>query len=335
MRWMVLALVCVPGLLGYGISRPALAQRPSTGCWRVLQSPFQSDLPALAPILLEPSSTSPDSSPFFVSSTGHLCRSFSPEVQSDIPEQSEADETGRPGKAFLLSAAVPGGGQWYLGQERWPAYLAVELWAWVQFLDRRREGHRLERQYKDLAWYVARRVSSGPRNDAGWEYYEALTKFQSSGAYDRDPEAPGVQPEVDPSTYNGFVWSLALEIYLPEDSESSVEEDSDPYQKAFDFYLSRAYAPSLAWDWGNNTLHRERYGNLIKDSDEALRSSTSMIGVILANHLLSAVDALVSGRLGIAGEAEPSVRLSLAPGPFHRTSVSLHFRLPDPLSHGH
>jgi hypothetical protein len=77
-------------------------------------------------------------------------------------------------------------------------------------------------------------------------------------------------------------------------------------------------------------LHQEEYAGLIRDSDEALRSSTSMIGVILANHLLSAVDALVSGRLGIAGQDEPSLQVSLLPGPMNTREIGLRVRLPTP-----
>jgi hypothetical protein len=72
---------------------------------------------------------------------------------------------------------------------------------------------------------------------------------------------------------------------------------------------------------------------LIKESDEALRKSTGMIGIILANHLLSAVDALVSGRLGIAGEVDPAVRVMLLPGPFNTQEVALRVRLPSPLDY--
>jgi hypothetical protein len=208
----------------------------------------------------------------------------------------------------------------------------MEIWAWIQFLDWRREGRDLQSDYKDLAWSVARRVSAGPRTDAGW-YYEALTRFTSSGAYDTDPTSPGVQPEEDPSTFNGSIWTLAKEIYIPEDPDNPVEEESKPYQQAFDYYVSRAYAPQLAWNWGSNVLHQEEYTTLIRKSDEALRSSTTMIGVMLGNHLLSAVDALVSERLGLTGGSQPSLGLALVPGPFSHRQIVLHIRLSDPLFH--
>jgi hypothetical protein len=176
-------------------------------------------------------------------------------------------------------------------------------------------------------------VSTGPRTEAGWDYYEALTKFRSSGAYDSDPLTPGVQPEENPSTFNGSIWALARDIYLPEDPEIPVDEGSEPFQRASSYYLSRAYPQEFAWDWGSNTLLQEEYASIIKEADEALRSSTSMIGVILANHLLSAVDALVSGRLGIAGELEPALGFQLLPGPYYTHEVVFQVRLPTPLGH--
>jgi hypothetical protein len=227
----------------------------------------------------------------------------------------------------LLSALAPGLGQRLLGQDRWAGYAAAEIWAWFRFLDRRRHGKRIQREYRDLAWLVARRVSTGQRNDAGWEYYETLSHFQASGAYDADLSLPGVQPEEDPETFNGSIWVLAQEIFFPEDPMAPIDEDSPSYQLAFEYYLSRAYTSDLAWDWGTNSLHQEQYSNLIRESDENLRRSTTMIGVILANHLLSAIDALVSGRLREAGTAPPDLDILLEPQPLPRSGVVLSLRL--------
>ncbi|MFH1763505.1 MAG: hypothetical protein ABIF09_04860 [Gemmatimonadota bacterium] len=331
MRAFVLGLGMSWSLLFSSAAQPAQSQTHEGACMEPVVGPIQHRLPR--PADLQPPGSSREPPQFFVSPRGDLCQSFAFPDWDEAGRRHAIDRDPEPGKAFLFSAVVPGAGQWLLGQERWPAYLAVELWAWIQFLDWRREGHRLQTQYKDLAWLVARRVSTGPRTEAGWEYYEALTHFQSSGAYDSDPLTPGVQPEGNSTTFNGSVWALAQEIYFPENPENPVQEGSDPYKKAFDYYLSRAYAPGLAWHWGANTLHREEYTGLIRDSDEALRSSTGMIGVILANHLLSAVDALVSGRLGIAGRTEPSVELLLIPGPYDTREVALMVRLPNPLNH--
>ena len=307
--------------------------------WGILlpTSPGSAQSQAPEPPCLEPAPHFLSNHPTtpFVTPQGKLCQTFRYSEGNQVEPQLSAERTLQPGKAFILSAIVPGAGQWFHGQSRWPAYLAVELWSWLQYLDWRREGHDLQAQYKDLAWFVARRVSTGPRTDAGWEYYESLTRFQSSGAYDSDPLKEGVQPEENPTTFNGSIWALAQEIYIPVDSEDPPGEGSEPYQSAYEYYLSRAYAPELAWEWGANTLHQGEYTSLIREADEALRSSTGMIGVIIANHLLSAVDALVSGRLGIAGRIDPSVEVLLIPGPFNTRGVALSVRIPNPMAYVH
>lgn len=331
MRALGLALGFCFGFSFSGPVQPALGQTHQGACMEPVVGPIRHRLPRPADLQPPESSTGPPQ--FFVSPRGDLCQSFAFPDRDEAGRQITFERDPEPGKAFLFSAVIPGAGQWLLGKDRWPAYLAVELWAWIQFLDWRKEGHRLQTQYKDLAWLVARRISTGPRTDAGWEYYEALTHFQSSGAYDSDPLIPGVQPEENPTTFNGSIWALAQELYLPENPENPVQEGSDSYKKASDYYLARAYAPGLAWNWGTNTLHREEYTGLIRDSDEVLRSSTGMIGVILANHLLSAVDALVSGRLGITGRADPSVQVLLIPGPYNTREVALMVRLANPLDY--
>jgi hypothetical protein len=236
------------------------------------------------------------------------------------------------GRAALLSAILPGSGQWLHGQNRWAAYAAAEIWAWALFFERRREGKELQERYRDLAWDVARRVSTGPRTEGSWEYYEAMTRFGASGAYDSDPVQPGVQPEESQDTFNGSVWVLAQDIFLPDTGESPPDPGSPSYQRAFQYYLSRAYGPEFAWNWGTNPLYQAEYSELIRASDEDLRASTTMMGVILANHLLSAVDALVSGRLGMVGGVEPDLQLTLFPGPFNTYDVgfTLHLSFPGP-----
>lgn len=235
------------------------------------------------------------------------------------------------GRAVLYSTLLPGLGQRLLGQGRWAAFAAMEIWSVLQYLDEYREGRELEDRYRDLAWQVARRISSGPRVEGGFEYYEALTEFRSSGAYDADPGRSGIQPEQDPDTYNGYIWVLARDIYLPETDSGSVDESSPRYQAAVDYYLSRAYAPSLAWNWGENDLQQAEYAQLIRESDENFRRATTMIGVILANHLLSAVDALITSRLGTDEEeiaSLPRLRIRILPSTYAPHALAFTLRMP-------
>jgi hypothetical protein len=252
-----------------------------------------------------------------------------PDASDRLPFQSVQEQAPSPRRATLYSAILPGMGQRALGLDRWIGYLAVESWAWIQYLNRRGEGRDLQTRYRDLAWQVARRVSSGPRVDGSFEYYEALTQYNASGAYDSDPELLGIQPEADPETYNGSMWVLSQQIFFPDDPEVPVEVDSDLYKKALRYYISRAYTPNLTWNWSSNTLQQAEFAGLIRSSDENLRRSTTMVGVIIANHLLSAVDALVSTRLGQEAR-EPSLSLNFLPGPFRQDTYLLAVRIPYP-----
>jgi hypothetical protein len=212
-----------------------------------------------------------------------------------------------------------------LGQQRWIAYVAIETWAWIQLVDWRRQGAELRDRYKDLAWSVARRVSSGARVDGDFEYYEAMLHHLASGAFDSDPLTAGVQPEADADTYNGRIWQLATELFFP--PGETVAEESDAYQNALEYYTDRAYGPRFAWNWGSSGLQQSVYRELIRSSDENLRRSTTMIGLILANHLLSVVDALVSSRLRLE-EGRPE-RVVFLPHPWDPTpgGWALQFRI--------
>lgn len=269
-----------------------------------------------------------DPSQFYITDEGRLSSTFTPRASGKPALQSAMTRAPSPARAFLLSALLPGMGQRFLGQDRWVAYLAGEVWAGIQYLERRNEGRDLQARYRDLAWLVARRVSSGPRVDGRFEYYEALTKFNSSGAYDANPNQLGIQPEGDPETFNGSIWVLASQIFFLEDPEAPVEVGSDQYKKALRYYISRAYTPNLTWNWSSNTLHQAEFAGLIRSSDENLRRSTTMVGVILANHILSAVDAFVSGRLEQVGDREPTLNLSLIPSPFRQDTFLLAIRIP-------
>jgi hypothetical protein len=199
-------------------------------------------------------------------------------------------------RAALMSALVPGAGQHALGLGRWVLYVALEAWGWVSYANRERDGRSLERQYKDLAWQVARRVSVGPRHDGSFEYYESMEHYQASGAFDQDPGRDSIQPEADPTTYNGQVWQLSQELYMPP-SSSPYATDSPQYRAALAYYESHAVTAEYAWSWGDNLLEQQLYGSTIHQSDQAYRAAKTMAGIIIANHVVSAIDAFVMGRL--------------------------------------
>jgi len=230
-----------------------------------------------------------------------------------LPATGAESTTGslRPAGAVVASLLVPGAGQWLQGQSRWVPYLALEIWSWLRFRERRAASRQLTREYQELAWQVARRVSKGPRRDTVFEYYEALTHFNSSGALDTSPNVAGIQPEEDPTTFNGDLWVLARGLFFSGDREHP--PGSPEYEAALDYYRRHGIPDEYSWAWGGNRLEQQAFGNLIQDSDDAYRAGTRMLGIILANHVASGVDALITARLRAIAAGRAEFRSGLAP----------------------
>lgn len=200
-------------------------------------------------------------------------------------------------RALLYSGVLPGWGQRRLDRGRWWGFLAVEIVGWGLLFDRQRTGHDFRTRYRDLAWFVARRGTLGERMDGDFEYYEALGKYRASGAFDADPYMGGVQPETDTTTFNGAIWSLANEIFLVPGEQGPLGPGSPEYEHAMEYYGSRSIGPEFQWDWNGDEVSRAEYDRLIQRSDAALRQVTTVVGVILANHLAAAFDAFITARL--------------------------------------
>ena len=210
-----------------------------------------------------------------------------------------------PGLATGASLLLPGTGQLLLGKGRWVLFAGLELLGWLVHLDQRRDGHRLRTEYVDMAWMVARSGDPQPGRGGDFEYYERLGSWSRSGNWDADPARAGVQPEDDADTFNGATWALARDIFLP----PGAGEGHPSFAKALEYYEDRAYPPELLWDWTGKEASLNQYRDLIKRSDEALRTATVVLGAVVANHLLSAVDAFVSSHLPVGGSVSASAGL--------------------------
>jgi hypothetical protein len=222
---------------------------------------------------------------------------------------------------FMASAVLPGAAQFVMGDDRWVPYLATELWAVISYAQQRRSARALERRYRDVAWQVARRPDRPEaRRDTVFEYYEAMAHYPSSGGF-----MPNGQPETQPGTFNGDIWKLARALYFPGGEEAP--PGSPAYQQALAYYHSRAIPPGYGWAWGASNLEQQVFADLITDSDAAFRSATRYLGLILANHITSAVDALVTARLRqLAGEGLKIQSTPVRDGDRLRLEYGLRFR---------
>jgi hypothetical protein len=211
----------------------------------------------------------------------------------------------RPAASFV----VPGSGQILAHQDRAAIYIGTEVYALTRFLQLTMASHRDATRFRDLAFQVARSAFSPTRRDTVFEYFETMQRFMESGQFDGDP-GPAFAPESDTTTYNGSVWLTARRTYW-RDPNVSPDPQSLEYARAVQFYDAHAVGPGYLWSWRNAEQQLSVFRETIRKSDGAFRNAQNQLGVLLANHLVSAVDALISSRLSSAAHRLTTVRTSL------------------------
>lgn len=197
--------------------------------------------------------------------------------------------------AIAASAALPGAGQAMLGVDRFLPYLAAEAYLWMQYAAHARDSRRERNAYRALAASVARGGAPGSLPNGDFEYYERMKHYAESGRFSLRSDGV-LEPETDTTTYNGAVWLLARRTYWS-DIAASPDTASREWRLAEEFYRRRGYDTPFLWSWGGAPLEYGEFRRLIERSNESNRKALQNVGVIIANHLLSTVDALVTVRL--------------------------------------
>jgi len=223
----------------------------------------------------------------------------------------------------LASLILPGAGQLMGHQDRGAVYIAAEVYLLSRYLQLDHEAKVEARRFQNLAFDVARQGYAPTRKDTIFEYYEQMERFPESGGYDADP-GPAFVPEADPATYNGSVWLLARRTFW-EDPNVPPDPTSPQYWRALQFYQARAVGPNFLWSWRNHSLEHEVFRDYIKRSDNAFRRAQNQVGLLLANHVISAVDALISARMSAAAGRAAHMQTTIGPGPGARVQFSLSF----------
>ena len=211
----------------------------------------------------------------------------------------------------LASLLVPGTGQLLGHQDRGAVYLAAEVYLVSRFVQLQHDARREADRYQAIAYEIARRTFGPTQRDTVFEYYEQMERFVASGSYDRDAGDAFV-PESDPTTYNGSVWLLARRTFW-EDPDVPPDPTSPMYWRALQFYQARAVGPGYLWTWRDHSLEHQVFRESIRRSDTAFRRAQNQVGLLLANHVVSAVDALISSRLAAATGRAAEVHTSLGP----------------------
>jgi len=227
---------------------------------------------------------------------------------------AQAARADAPWWAPVASAVVPGSGQAALGQDRWLAYAAVEGLSWIRYATDLRDARRERREYRSLADRVARALFGGTRPVGSFEYYEHMERYVESGVYDAIPGGT-VDPESDSTTFNGATWLLARQTYWP-DPAAAPPADSPEYTRALDFYMQRAVGPEYRWSWRDAQLEQDLFRGAIARSNDAFRRSAQDVAVVLANHVLSTVDAYVTIRIRRSTERRDGIEVeAMVPWP--------------------
>ena len=224
--------------------------------------------------------------------------------------------------APVASLVLPGTGQLLTGTDRGVLYLVAEAFLLARFFTAAGSANREGDRFRDLAFSVARAPFSPEVRDTTFEYFEQMEKFLQSGPFDADP-SPGIQPPTDGRTFNSSIWALARRTFLPS-PDAALDPTSGAYQRALDFYRSRAIGPNFRWSWAGAEFEQDAFSSTINRSNAASRRKAAALGFLLANHVLSALDAFISRRLssgaggasfrsGISGDvgSEPHSKLTL------------------------
>jgi hypothetical protein len=205
--------------------------------------------------------------------------------------------------SIAASALIPGAGQAMLGVERFVPYAAFETYSWTQYAAHSRASVRERSGYRSLAARVARSAFTIVLPVGGWEYYERMEHFLESGVY--EVVAGGVlDPEPDTTTYNGSVWLLARRTYWT-DVNSAPDTSAREWKLAASFYKRRAYDQTYRWSWRNAQLEYDEFRRLIRRSNDSKRKSLQDLGAVIADHLLSTVDAYITVRVRRRPSPEP------------------------------
>ena len=241
-------------------------------------------------------------------------------VEGDADPEPAPRTQARKGKsskrAFLLSALMPGLGEWYVGsKKRGLAFFAAEaalvgLWAtW------KGKGNDLEEEFRAVAdehWdpedYILWRESTISRNSS-------ITHALPCSSEVRDVYIPARREWKDQQQTSGL-GSAAFGGCAPSEIQQYYEliGKYDQYVAGWDDLrrgssTGNAVAPTEVDSVENfHSERRLRYEDQRDESNRFLKRASTISGVILINHVISAIDAARVARARAAGADEAALR---------------------------
>jgi hypothetical protein len=213
-------------------------------------------------------------------------RAQSESLDAELPDSDSAylPSAARlsPGRAFLYSAAVPGTGQLYAGRKRGYAYLAGEAALAVGYLLSRSDANDIEQQYIDAVRAGVTFDGVGDFDEWNQEDFEHATDYDNwLNTYTDD---------------NGQPVDRVGPFYWKDIEDFRTQDPRDPAQGDIPDSAARLVSKQLR-----------------TDSNAAFKRTRGILGAMIFNHLVSAIDARVSARIhnadlnddGLGLRAEP------------------------------
>ena len=221
----------------------------------------------------------------------------------------EFDYEKSPGRAFLMSALVPGAGELYAGAKwRALAFAGVEVFSWIMYFNRKNKGEDMEQDYMNYAdeyWKLSQLYQNGA---AGYQ----LTGL--TGQHDPNFGSHSIYLEYNGAEYVGNAVTLDTALL---GWETFILSGELLPVKTRDYYENIGKYDQFAGGWDdfsdNNALSdsvvsmsdlRDNYLTQRKESNDALKMATNFATVIMFNHLISAFHAQIAAKNYSSEEAD-------------------------------
>ena len=250
-----------------------------------------------------------------------------------------------PGKPLLLSLIIPGAGQYYNKDSFWKVatFSGVELLSLFSYYALNKRADEIKNDFQvfaDQNWSLNNWVTNkmqmvnSENNGRLWSQFEALNNL--TGSHDLILVLSGTLKQ----NHGSFVSSDSLEKY-PQWANSpdvTVARDRHFYENVgkYDQFLGGWSDASSNWFWEEKdvgdtteiiikTPNKDKFLDMRKDSNDLLNYAKFSISVIMFNHLLSGVDAVIS--------SQNSKNKTLRNKPFKK-DLSLYYNPDNPLGIG-
>jgi hypothetical protein len=213
-----------------------------------------------------------------------------------LPQRDEPASSGKksPKLAFIMSLVLPGLGEFYTGYaKRGVAFMGIEALTWINYARWRGKGNDLKgdfRKYADQHWNEAKYRS--------WQEYNAA---------------------------HGRPYNETETLPCKHDTGDCEKVDTQQYYEMIGKYDQFVFGWSDVGDVGFSVINnevtsnlREDYENRRNDSNRNLKRASFIIGIAVANRVVSAVHAsnrasrysIAMSTFNQSGRAEPTLYLS-------------------------